>query len=688
MLKFFTRTIATLALVATLASAAMAQTAIWPTADTNTIKVSQFNGAATLLRVTDSTPNAMAWTSVPATYKGWITHGMQSSNPAKRDSAVWTWSAAASGVGGAYYGTIGAINSPSRTNGAVVFNSDGLDNRGIAGNFENGASPATAGVNHISELVSPIINASGYSSIFLQFNQLVRRLNINPCLVAYSQDSGRTWSTPVNVNTDLAGNVTTDNATTAGTTKVVKLRGAVGTTGFRIKFIFSGYYYFWIIDDVKLFNAKFDLAISNFNALPSSYKTPYTQVDTIRFLADARNNGNPMPNAKLGATVWRITRDAAGTETARTRVYNGTFNYGTFPSDSLIENKLITTTYLPPATPAEYLGSYKVFGDSADVVTANDSFNYSFFVTDQVANIDTAAGGAFKTNFSKEAWETTAAITTTFSTAFWPNATDPRSIRLGNFYRINNRNNTVVRLSARMSLTNVAGNTVRAALYRWRDANGDDIAQPSERTLVSATDTLIPTAATGNAWLNFEMKTLADQPIITADTTNYLAMIEVNNTINVTSPPNFVFVRQSYGAMQAATKAAGSPRYYMTYGVTSTSDWNFGSFNGNDVVPAVRLFVYPFRVNTADILSDNNKLEVFPNPSNGDFVTVKVELEKAQQAGIRITSIDGRVISDQETGLIQKDFIRVNTNELTNGVYLIQLLTQDGVKTKKLVIAR
>ncbi len=681
MRKSFTKFVALFVLSLCTFSAAMAQTVLWPTADTNTINASQFKGAGSLVRYTTASTDITTW-GIPATYRGWVTHGLTSSVPTKRDSAVWTWSGNGTQGGGLYGGNT-PINSPTVGNGIAVFNSDYLDTRGSA----DGTGPAPS--PHSGEMISPIMNLTGVNSPTVQINQFYRNF-ASRCYVAYSRDSGRTWSNLIQLNGEITSNASTDNTSVTSTVKTVRLAGAVGNNAFRIKFVFDGDAYFWVVDDVKIINLNYDMQISTFNALPPNFVTPASQVEPIRFLADARNSGLAMPNAKLNVTVWRITRNAAGAETARTVVHTGTFNYGTFPADSTIENKIIPGTFTPPAVAAEYLGRYKVSGDSLDAIPSNDSFNFPFYVSDTSSyNYSTVLAGfpnGARTNFAKDNGTSFAYYSPT--AAFWPTATEPRAYRVGAVYFMPKKNNTITRIAFNLANLRARGNTVRGAIYTWIDANRDDIIQPSERSLLGIADTLVPDTLTQNntVWYAFNMTRLNGQPIITNDTTQYLATLEVNNTINVTSPIFTAFTSQDYGATGFLADSLRSPRYNMLLGRTSTDDWSTGGFVG--LAPVVRIFVYPFRVNTNDILSDNNKMDIFPNPANGDYITVNVELEKAQQAGIRITSIDGRVISDQETGLIQKDAIRVNTNELANGTYLIQLLTQEGVKTRKLVINR
>src|SRR6185436_16201980 len=125
----------------------------------------------------------------------------------KADSAIWYWSAAATAVGGAYW--LGAtpprvaIPSPTKGNGAMVFNSDLYDNAGIVGNFGNGKSPAP----HSGVLTSPVINCSAFGTVALQFYQYYRQFQ-SSCFIDVTNDGGANWVS-FQVNQDIAVNAET-----------------------------------------------------------------------------------------------------------------------------------------------------------------------------------------------------------------------------------------------------------------------------------------------------------------------------------------------------------------------------------------------------------------------------------------------------------------------------------------------
>lgn len=145
------------------------------------------------------------------------------------------------------------INSPTRSNGFVIFDSDFLDNNGSQTGAGNGAAPAP----HIGYLITDTIDLTGSPFIELKFNGFARQWNTSEFQVAISNDGGVTYADTIFFHQDLGTNITgspsevhTANISAiAGNQPNVVLAfifdGAGGTTGFQ------GYYY-WMVDDIEI----------------------------------------------------------------------------------------------------------------------------------------------------------------------------------------------------------------------------------------------------------------------------------------------------------------------------------------------------------------------------------------------------------------------------------------------------
>lgn len=89
-------------------------------------------------------------------------------------------------------------------------------------------------------------------------------------------------------------------------------------------------------------------------------------------------------------------------------------------------------------------------------------------------------------------------------------------------------------------------------------------------------------------------------------------------------------------------------------------------------------------------LAKNNVIEntnLYPNPAS-NYATVNVALTNAEQVSVEVYNIIGeRVITIAPTHLVAgNNTIKLDTQALTNGVYLVNIVTAQGTTTKKLTV--
>ena len=116
--------------------------------------------------------------------EGWTTTGISDT------TAVWVWTPNGDAGTGAYNDGTRPILSESG-GGALLFDSDGLDNGGVEGAFGEGPAPSP----QVGEIVSPSLDLTGQDQVILAFNQYYR----------YFAKSASDFSTPatsVEVSTD------------------------------------------------------------------------------------------------------------------------------------------------------------------------------------------------------------------------------------------------------------------------------------------------------------------------------------------------------------------------------------------------------------------------------------------------------------------------------------------------------
>jgi hypothetical protein len=653
------------------------QTTVWPT-DVASKKISQFDGGL----------------------NGWTTRGGtidQNDNRFENAKIKWSWSAKGKRP-------ISAATDSSATlttgNGIALFDAE-----------FNEDTILKSGDDQFGDLVSPNIDISGKKDITVVFGSYYSTRSSNT-YVTWSEDGGATWKDTIGFQHFIkpAVNFGTFNAN-GGDFAVgtfwdsyiddeikVKLPKSVGSSNFKIKFIFEGDNYFWFVDDIELKTFDNDMQVNrNFFAIAPNLGTPRNQVEPIPFLSDISNQGNKsQTNVKLQLNVSNLSTGAV--------IYSDSLAYGTVKPDTTIENKLMTNKFTPPSgSIGFYRATYRIKSDSVDQYRFNDTAGALILTTDSIYRKE--FGGVYGAGVNSR---------------FWP--TGNHTLRVGNyFYVVNGKSSTATRITARLSFSatsNLSGKTISAYLVKWNQpkppAVDSNIIREKDLTIVAAGEFKIPAATASGT--TFSIPIFNENPSVPGknayleDNTAYLAVVEYSPT----TPPTAVDGNMSliydnrfdYSAMELASQLVGKPRRTCVFGgltgatsfytnpttgqrtlmSVAPQDYAINLF-GTDAVPVIRLNVVPFRVNTNDILSDANKMEIYPNPTQ-NFVTLDFDLEKSTDVLVRIVNINGQTVLDKQYGVTKKERTELNVSHLPSGSYMMQILTADGVKTKQFTIAK
>jgi hypothetical protein len=328
--------------------------------------------------------------SVNPTTNGWLNIGFSGTNNTAVPDTVGVWEyrgsattpAANQGSRGAYRGSTIAIQSATRSNGFMIFDSDWLDNNGVGGAFGQGLFPSA----HRGMLISPMLDMTNNPYLNLVFAQYYRRFggpasaqSVPATYLLFSRDGGATWSDTMTINADVAVN----SATPASNVAASYAAGGVGIKTYnvsqyiggqdsvKIAFLFDGDYYFWMLDDVRLNTIPGnDLSIVSTVIQPDTSQGRFLQTHRLtevnkthnRFQARVRNLGVFPAN---GVVLTVNVKDSLGNP-----LFSGTSvptNLAPF-TDSLIS---ISTLYTPTVKVFSYC-DYSVY---ATGVSDEDSSN-------------------------------------------------------------------------------------------------------------------------------------------------------------------------------------------------------------------------------------------------------------------------------------------------------------------------
>lgn len=325
----------------------------------------------------------------PATSTAWAAVSINESNGSVTPgNAYWTRSTLGYSQG-AYWGGTTPVTSTTQSNGVAIFDSDFLDNGGVAGAFGAGTSPG----NHKGELISPTIDLTGYTDVPLAVNFFVfyRDFNITEFSVGLSTDGGTTWT-----NKPIASLITPMTQGNVSALFPNVTTGVTNLTNCRIKFTFDGYYYFYILDDVSISTAEpYDLKIQKANPTSGVTSGDYesmiiggnvfslaNQINPFdqRIGANVKNGGSqtvlPTDNATLNTTIQRNV--GGNWSTVHSQVINiDTVNGGNDDGKAFFAN-LSNTSWMT-------VGDYRVIYATSlaqDNNASNDSLIQSFAITD------------------------------------------------------------------------------------------------------------------------------------------------------------------------------------------------------------------------------------------------------------------------------------------------------------------
>ena len=266
------------------------------------------------------------------------------------------------------------ITSITASNGFVIFDSNYWDDDdGVCGGLGTGQDPAP----HLASLITPSVNLTGISTVVLTFQQQYKHYQSNT-KVFVSNNGGSSW-------TEVLSN--TGSFSTNSEWKTVNISAqAGGFSDVKIKFQFSGIYYWWLLDDIALYSPNpNDLQLTNpaysqygilvspilFNDMMYSMY-PLTMIPSLKFSGTATNiGGNTQTQTKLFVDVKRdnITTTYSNSSVA------STLNAG---QTSLIQ---LNTLYNTGPQLGEYVVYYNLdqLQNDDNILNNKDTLNY--FIT-------------------------------------------------------------------------------------------------------------------------------------------------------------------------------------------------------------------------------------------------------------------------------------------------------------------
>jgi PKD repeat protein len=137
------------------------------------------------------------------------------------------------------------------------------------------------------------------------------------------------------------------------------------------------------------------------------------------------------------------------------------------------------------------------------------------------------------------------------------------------------------------------------------------------------------------------------------------------------------------------TSTAMNPEYTYSIIGTYTVKLIVYSANGNDTITKT-INVINNNQGVAEIKNAIAAMSLYPNPSNGE-VNLDFTLNQSSTIVVRIMEISGKKVMVKENNEILNDgnhHVGFDASALTNGIYFVSIHTENGTKTKRLIIAK
>jgi hypothetical protein len=589
----------------------------------------------------------------------WTVNGIFCGQGVNGVNARWTHSTTGVSRGG-FASSDRRIQSPSFNNGVMIFDSDFLDNSGNQNNTNGGACPYL----HRGELISPIIDMSNHSQVVLRFNQYFRWYlgpggdeDVPPSFVEVSGDGGVNW-TVFSINADLPFDTYTDpdDVILLNISSVAANRSNV-----RIKFVFDGDAYFWMIDDVWLLGElpPNDLSMSIASSPLTALYIPqaYQGAEEWPFSASVSNKGTVAINdAFLKVSILNATGQVQWSDSMALSL----MNVG-------VEDRVEITdfSYRPQGLrPGRHTIEYLVYQPGiADATPNNNKQLIDFFITDNTF------------------WQSADLIT--FSR---PNFDGPlRPWGWGSYFITDPM--TQERFILRSVEGGVAGEASEADLVGKKaevfvsEILSFEIGNPGTSigdgvtNVVLAVGTKNLTVADDLQRVTFELEDLngSTDPFLIENGVAYKVLLLVDQGVLIGFDDDFLNI-----PLDLSDSENGTANLYW--------DDEFIGANFLDAMPFLKLNLELVTSVDHRPLPDVT-VSIYPNPAS-HVAEIRLSMEESSPITITVAHLNGSVLDFVTLPPSIEHHHILDTSRLPSGVYLVRIATNQGTKTKQLVITK
>jgi len=580
----------------------------------------------------------------------------------------WAWSETGDISMGAYGPDPGSvIGSESQCNGAMVMDSDFLDNNGTQGAFGTGACPSPCN----SYLVSPVMDFSTSEAVDLTFFQSLRQFQ-SEYYIYVSVDGGASNRDTIELNDELPVN-------SAHIQEPVSLPFCYvqGEANVVVTFHYVGDYYYWALDDITFQDADptVDMRVnSNFYTKVANYATPANMGTTVPILADIENvRAFESPESEL---IFRARNSF------QQEIFSASRAYPVVPGCSTDENKVFADFYTMPDEEGFYSVEFEIVAEG-DVNPDNNIITAPFKITEREFRklpTEEEHGSPYLSGFRY----------------------GDGLISWGSYFQIPQNDGNQAIESITLGYTTSTQDSipspgiVNIGIYEWVDFEDIGTVNEGERRLLGEVDVLIQPFDASEKRITFTPFTETGDSIV-PDPGTELLIVGHTNPFNEMTNYFFYAVDQtgfpeySASANNLAHREAGLVGGYGSFAAANSAshddrhDRELFNVDGG-VVWDISMLLSEARIVGTEDINEDLSINIFPSPAS-EKVTVELNLDEvSDKVSIELTDMAGNRAGIYNFSNIKNDELSIDVSEYPGGMYLMNIRTEAGMISKKISV--
>ena len=474
------------------------------------------------------------------------------------------------------------------------------------------------------------LSGAGNAPMYLVFAEYYRHF-YDQNFVEVSNDGGATWTIfQVNPPSEVPVNTNCVPGEVETVNITPAMTGGAWASNVRIRFHYVGQWdWFWGIDDVRIVEAwDNDMKLNSWymtTPVATSFGYDYYHVSASQ-------------TAFPGVTFGAIATNNGGADQASVQLSaTGTGGYNqTGPAVSInatvTDSLEITVPYAPTGLGPKTVNLTTVIAGTDSDLT-NNTASFEMFLTEYEYGRDNNISSGSIGQVSSQ---------------------DGQPLKIGNVMEIfSPMAVSAIKLRLATQPSGAVGNEYFCELWRY---NGIDAYEYLAETNVATV------AGTTAAWVTLPL---------------------VGGVVNLNPGDDILVVAGHFGGATPVRFGLAQNTFEQSVlGFLANGD---GFYLSSPSAVMIRLSDAPLSV---DELSNDFGMSVYPNPANAN-TTLSFELNNEAQASVNVTDLAGKVVFSQTLGTVNgSQNVTLNTESLTNGVYMVNLSVNGTVSTQKLVVRK